>query len=618
MMETIKHLAQKSKILEFLFVVLIVFSFDLIFIFRYGFGVSFVHLLIAFFNVSLILAIIAFIRNNKMRYIAYVTYILLMFAFFLTDSTLYYFKQDVTSFAMLLESLQDTMEIGLKYNPLASYGIFIWILILGFLIFSLIVLNKIVKLNQQNRSKQYAKHAIFLFITLLGLFFSPYIINTSDALTFQTPADKSLFVQKFGSITYHTKDIVTFANNSIKPILFSNEYEQQINEELDLSIANQSPLYGSLQGQNIILIQCETCEEYAYSPAYTPNYYRLYNEGIHYDNFYSAAKSNYTYDAEFKALTSMMYFQADNFMYSFGDNSYQNALPNILTENGYTANAFHNDEKTFFNRNIIYPNLGFQSFYAIDSMQVDESAYMPLDSMMFDQLIDLMVPVQDDPFFTFVITVTPHGPHKKYREELKEYYDILAQDSAYDNASMELLTITAAQMDFDKGLGILLDELESKNLLDNTMILMYSDHKNYSDYEMTVEYTPNSEIPFEIEKVPFFIYSQALGSGVSDVITSQYDVTPTILDLLGISYIQYYYYGQSMFLENRIDSPVIFSYTSWMSYENVVMYDVIKSGNDNLDDYLAKKQFVFDTIDKFEKMFQSDYFRDKTTYIPNT
>jgi phosphoglycerol transferase MdoB-like AlkP superfamily enzyme len=29
-----------------------------------------------------------------------------------------------------------------------------------------------------------------------------------------------------------------------------------------------------------------------------------------------------------------------------------------------------------------------------------------------------MVPIQEDPFFSFVITVTPHGPHDHYREEL--------------------------------------------------------------------------------------------------------------------------------------------------------------------------------------------------------
>jgi len=167
-------------------------------------------------------------------------------------------------------------------------------------------------------------------------------------------------------------------------------------------------------------------------------------------------------------------------------------------------------------------------------------------------------------------------------------------------------------------LGILLDDLEEKNLLDTTTIMLYSDHKNYSDYEMTVEYTPNSDIPFEIEKVPFIIYNQTLGSGTNDVISSQYDITPTILDFLGISYIQYYYYGQSMFLDDKEDLPIILSYTSWISYENVVQFDVIKSGNNDQDRYLEQKQFAYNTISKYEKMFQSNYFRDKVTYIPNT
>ncbi|PKK92525.1 MAG: hypothetical protein CVV61_09290, partial [Tenericutes bacterium HGW-Tenericutes-6] len=353
-----------------------------------------------------------------------------------------------------------------------------------------------------------------------------------------TPSDKSVFIQKFGSITYHSKDITNFLSNSIKPIFKSDEYEDELNDNLDLTVADQSALFGTLEGQNVIMIQCETCEQYAFSRTYTPNYYRLNDEGIHFENFYSAAKSNYTYDAEIKALTSMMYFQADNLMYSFGENQYQNSLPYILNQEGYTSNAFHNYEGVFFNRKVIYPNLGFENFYASEDMNVEQIEYMPLDSVMFDQMIDLMVPVQNDPFFTFIITVTPHGPHHKYRDELKKHYDLLEADSNYDDASMELLTITAAQMDFDEGLGILLDDLEAKNLLDETVIILYSDHKNYSDYEMTVEYTPNSDIPFEIEKVPFVIYSQTLGQGEKDVITSHYDVTPTILDFLGISYIQ--------------------------------------------------------------------------------
>lgn len=616
-MKTIRNIAQNSKIIEVLFVVFVVFSFDFIFILRYGFGVSLGHWLIAFFNVAIVLAVLSFIKNNKARYIAYLIYILIMFTFFLTDSTLYYFKQDVTSIAMLLESGKNTMKIGLKYNPLTPYGIFVWILIIGFLVFSIKVLKKIVKLYPANKPNKYAKHTLFLIIAMLGVFFSPYIIETNDFLTFNTPADKSLFVQKFGSITYHTRDIVTYANNTMKPLLFRDEYEDIIDETLDLTPGNQSVLYGELEGQNIIMIMCETCEEYAYSREYTPNYYRLYDDGIHFENFYSAAKSNYTYDAEFKSLTSMMYFQADNFMYTFGDNQYDNALPRVLRDFGYTANSFHDYYGDFFNRSVIHPNMGFEYLYAFEDLDIEETADWPLDSIMFEQMKDLMVPIQEEPFLSFIITVTPHGPHRGYRENLTEYYDILALDPAYEEAGVGLLTLTAAQMDFDKGLGILLDDLEAKDLLATTTIMIYSDHKNYSDHELTVEYTPDSDIPYEMEKVPFLIYSQKLGSGSSDVLSSHYDITPTIFDLLGISYIQYYYYGQSVFLDQKLDLPIILTYSSWISHENVVLFDEILSGNDNEEDYIAKKTAIYYTIDRFEKMFQSDYFRDRQTYITN-
>jgi uncharacterized sulfatase len=226
---------------------------------------------------------------------------------------------------------------------------------------------------------------------------------------FNTPADKSLFVQKFGSITYHTKDIITYAGNAIKPLLYADDYIEEIDQVVTQTLAEKSALYGFLEGQNVIMIMCETCEDYAFTREHTPNYYRLHDEGISFTNFYSAAKSNYTYDAEFKSLTSMMYFQADNFMYSFGNNTYTNALPHVLGEFGYTANSFHNYYQTFFNRDQIHPNMGFERYYAFEDLAIEENGNWPLDSIMFEKFKDLIVPIQDDPFFSFVMTVTPHG-----------------------------------------------------------------------------------------------------------------------------------------------------------------------------------------------------------------
>ena len=615
-MKRIKELAQKNLIVEFLAIVCIVFTFDFIFIMWYGFGVSLAHWLVAFFNVAIILSVISLVRSNKRRYVSYVIYIMIMFAFFVSDSTLYLYKKDVTSIAMLLESGKNTMRIGLKYNPIDTYGIINWILIITFLIGSLVVLNKIVKLYNDKRPRRHVTRLSFILFSAIGLMTSPLVISAYDQITYRTPADKTVFVQKFGSITYHSKDIVTFISNAIKPVLYAEDFKDEINSKVTFDLADQSSLFGALNGQNVIFIMCETCEQYAFTPELTPNYYRLKNEGLYFNNFRTAARNDNTYDAEFKSLTSMIYMQSDNYMHTFGENTFHNALPNVLRQFGYTANSFHDFEGSFFNRNVIHPNMGFERYYALEDLDVEVSdpTIWVQDSIMFEQFKDLIAPIQDDPFFSFVLTVTPHGKHDKYRDNLEEYYALIDQDPELSLRELEFRTLMAAQMDLDKGLGILLDDLESKNLLDSTTIVLYSDHKNYSSQEMTFKYTENSEIPYEVDKVPMIIYSSVLGSGEMDVLGSHYDLTPTIMDLLGIPYYKDFYYGQSLFLENRVDKPIILAYSSWISNEMVVYDEMIVGGSEDFDRFMEIRLSIFNTIDLFEKMFMSNYFEEVIPY----
>jgi len=615
-MKRIKELAQKNLIVEFLAIVLIIFTFDFIFIMRYGFGVSLAHWLVAFFNVLIILSVISLVRTNKRRYISYVIYIMIMFAFFVSDSTLYLYKKDVTSIAMLLESGKNTMRIGLKYNPIATYGILNWILIIAFLVGSLIVLNKVVKLYNDKRPRRHITRLSFILFSALGLMISPLVISAYDQITYRTPADKTVFVQKFGSITYHNKDIVTFITNAIKPVLYAEDFKDEINSKVTFDLADQSSLFGALQGQNVIFIMCETCEEYAFTPELTPNYYRLKNEGLYFNNFRTAAKNDNTYDAEFKSLTSMIYMQSDNYMHTFGENTYNNALPYVLRQYGYTANSFHDFEGSFFNRNVIHPNMGFERYYALEDLDIEVSdpTIWVQDSIMFEQFKDLIAPVQDKPFFSFVLTVTPHGKHDKYRDNLAEYYALIDQDPELSTRELEFRTLMAAQMDLDKGLGILINDLEAKGILDSTTIVLYSDHKNYSSQEITLKYTENSHLPYEVDKVPMIIYSSVLGSGEIDVLGSHYDLTPTIMDLLGIPYYQDFYYGQSLFLENREDKPIILAYSSWISNEMTVYDETIVGGSDDFDRFMEIRLSIFYTIDLFEKMFMSNYFENVIPY----
>ncbi|RJX24318.1 MAG: LTA synthase family protein [Acholeplasma sp.] len=613
-MNVIKKLATKSHLIEWLLITFVVFTFDFIFIMKYGFSITLEHYIIAFFNVMLVLSILAFIKNNKWRYFAYMFFILIMFTFFVTDSTLYRFKSDVTSIAMLLESGKNTMKIGLKYNPLEAYNVFVWLIIIAFVTAAAIILRKVVKLFPENKPRHAVSRTIYLIISVLGLMFAPNIIDQADRILFNTPSDKALFVQKFGSITYHAKDIATYTTNALKPLIYADDYADEINEDVTSNFASQTDLFGMFSGKNVIMIMCETCEEYAFTPEYTPNYYRLKDMGIYFNNFYSAAKSNYTYDAEFKSLTSMMYMQGDNFMYTYGDNAYPTSLPSMLKNNGYSVNSFHNYYADFFNRDEMHVSLGFERFYAVEDLVVEENDFWPLDSVMFDQFRDVIAPIQDVPFFSFIITVTPHGPHDKYRSELDAYYQILDQDPNYIDESMEYRTITAAQMNFDEGLGILLDDLETKDLLNDTIILLFSDHKNYSSQDVTLEKTPNSEIPYEIEKVPFVFYVPGFTPGENPTLSSHYDLTPTLLDLLGIPYYQDFYYGQSLFVDAREDRPIILSYSSWISITHMVMFDEVVYGDIDVDTYDQLKTDVYETIQFFEMIFFSDYFRQENPY----
>lgn len=613
-MDNNKNQSIQSFIIELLMITAIVFTLDSIFILRYGFKISLSHWIIAFFNVMIVVSVLSFIKSYKKRFITYLIFILIMFLFFVTDSILYFFKNDVTSIAMLLESFRNTMKIGLKYNPLYAYSLIEWVLIFTFVFVMSILLRVVVKKSDHHHVHHIKTEVACLIVAFFGLFLAPSVINQDDQTLFNTPSDKALFVQKFGSITYHVKDLVAYTQNAIKPLIYKDDYVLDINHVLTDEFAEMSPRYGQFEGMNLIMIMCETCEEYGFSPEYTPNYYRLRDESIFFTQFFSAAKSNYTYDAEFKSLTSMMYYQSDNYMYTYGDNFYPSSLPNMLKREGYTTHSFHNYFGEFFNRDVMHLSLGFESLSAFEELGIEEDDSWPRDSIMFDVYKDLIVPVQNEPFFSFILTVTPHGPHSTYRENLSRYYDILDQDPRYKDESIEFKTLTAAQMDFDEGLGILLDDLELKGLMDETVIIIYSDHKNYSSQSITEEKTPDSDIPYEIEKVPFLIYAPGLDVGENSLVSSHYDITPTVLDLLGITYYQDLYYGESVFSENRRDKPIILSYSNWITKTYRVQFDSVVFGEVSEEDFYETKDDIYQTIQHYEKIFFSDYFRTENPF----
>lgn len=88
------------------------------------------------------------------------------------------------------------------------------------------------------------------------------------------------------------------------------------------------------------------------------------------------------------------------------------SLPRLLTENGYTASAYHNFTRRFWLRDQVYPRLGFGSFASMEEMTlVIQANDWPTDEGLYRFVRDKA----DDgkPQFHFIVTVETHGPYAK-------------------------------------------------------------------------------------------------------------------------------------------------------------------------------------------------------------
>lgn len=122
----------------------------------------------------------------------------------------------------------------------------------------------------------------------------------------------------------------------------------------------------------------------------------------------------------------------------------------------------------------------------------------------------------DEPFYSFWATLSTHGPYdyglvnKRLFTELG-YFDRIDQaeaDGLWTNIlagkdEEDILRIRhyeAAVMNLDDALGMMLDDLEEKGLLDDTIIVLFGDHNVYYHdiYLKRFEDTDNSYYNMEM------------------------------------------------------------------------------------------------------------------------
>jgi phosphoglycerol transferase MdoB-like AlkP superfamily enzyme len=170
---------------------------------------------------------------------------------------------------------------------------------------------------------------------------------------------------------------------------------------------------------------------------------------------------------------------------------------------------------------------------------------------------------EGQPNLNFVITRSAHLSYK-YNEVLShwglkkypEYRDLTGNeetDCAYLKAKL-----------VDDFFARLLQELEAKGQLENTVIVGITDHYTYG-YKNVEELLKLSgtEETILLERTPCFIWSPGLEAMEMDKVLNTSDLLPTMLNLLGIDS-PYDYIGHDAFAESYAGF-VPFSNGSWIS-----------------------------------------------------
>ena len=299
--------------------------------------------------------------------------------------------------------------------------------------------------------------------------------------------------------------------------------------------AEEIELKASLASPNVIYLQLESF--------FDPNHLEGFTYSSNPVSYYTELKNNYssgyltvpsfgagTANTEFEILTGMNLDHFGPGEYPFSTILLETTCESMaynLREKGYVSHLIHNNKGSFYRRNQVYPNLGFDTFTSIEYMRGIE--INPLgwakDKILTDQILQCLDATEGQDL-VYTISVQGHG---KYPEEEVEGYKIYSVlecgNEDWDDSQIlafEYYLNQIAQMDaFLKELTTALSARPEP-----TVLVLYGDH--LPDFPFTASEMDNDSL-YQTEYV---IWSNFL-LAQKDVDLEAYQLSAYVMERIG-------------------------------------------------------------------------------------
>ncbi|MCI6712495.1 MAG: LTA synthase family protein [Clostridium sp.] len=537
---------------------------------------------------------------------------ILFLIMFLTNGIYYSMTHNFFDF-ILLESTSEGAPYMMDCIKNCNIWIYIWFVIIIFTIY--VGFRKIPKKDNFNYKNVIIVVLIFLLIHLL----LPNLYGSANSSlewnTWQNPrniyknfndANKSMSIT--GLYEYTIRNFyITFLQTEEEET--SEDYEFLM-EAFSVNNNEVNKYTGIFKNKNLIFVQLEGIDDWLLTEKDMPTLYGMLNNSFVFQNHYSYYNGGgSTFNSEFAVntgfITPLSYTQN---AYSFNKNSFPYSMANMFKNQDYVVNAFHMNSGEYYSRQTNYSNWGYDKYYGLLDINDYKDKSYTLDRELINDITfqERMFP-KDSKFVDYLITYSNHLPFTNTKGVCKLLYDMeMDLDDTVDmgeESSSTFVQLTEEECirkqahETDYMMELLLKKLTELNLIDDTVIVVFTDHYLYTVEDKTILDKYKNTSNNLINKTPFFIWQNNMKRTNIKEVTSQLNILPTTLNLFGINYNPNYYIGSDALSQNY-KGIVFFSDYSWYDGNIYVENGVIANNKSSSQEYLDEKNYYIHYLTK--------------------
>ena len=578
----------------------------------------------------LLLGIALYIRRPRVAYITMMVIYFLLTLLVFSNVTYYREFTDFITINTILGAGKVASGLGESAIRLfRPYDVIYWI---DFILLTVLLIAKKIKLDPRPIRARMA----FAISTLAVMIFSGNLFmaeaDRPELLT--RTFSRDYLVKYLGLNAFMVYDgVQTYQTNQVRAEASPNDMKEVENYVKEHYAAPNDDLFGLAKGKNVIVLHLESFQQFLINmkvdgQEVTPFLNSIFQNQatISFDNFFHEVGQGKTSDAENMLETGTFGLPQGSLFTELGSDNVFQAAPAILGQTqGYTSAVFHGNVASFWNRDHVYKNLGYDNFF--DRSYFDESdetlGYGILDKDLFRESAQYLEHLQQ-PFYTKFLSVTNHTPY--YTDD--KNFDFPSLNTG--NSTVDNYVRTAHYL--DQSLEQFFTYLKKSGIYQNSIFVIYGDHFGISntdnkDLASALGKDPDTWDEFDnaqMQRVPLMIHMPGYTKGtVNHEYGGEIDVLPTLLHLLGIDDKDYLHFGTDL-LSSQHDQVVAFRNGNFVTPKYTVLGgkaynnqtgEIIDTKAAGIDEEISKDQEKVKTaLSLSDKLNQENLLR---FYVPN-